>query len=244
MLTPRKEDVLHKAWMLRLLTAICGHSELSQKLAFKGGTCAAMRGFLNRFSIDLDFDLVTDTNETKVVKKIMKGIFADLKLEIKDQSRKVPQYFLKYPAKDASGRNTIKIDISYPPPKANLYESVRLPEIDRIVLCQTLETMVANKLVALISRYEKNGKIAGRDIYDVHEFLMQGFDCNEKVILELRKMSVSRFLSQLADFVEKHVTTRVIDEDLNYLLPNKEFQAIRKVLKAETIMLLRQHAPF
>ena len=60
MLIPRREDAIHKAWLLRLLTAICEQPTLSQNLGFKGGTCAAMRGFLNRFSIDLDFDLLAD----------------------------------------------------------------------------------------------------------------------------------------------------------------------------------------
>ena len=57
-----------------------------------------------------------------------------------------------------------------PPPKSNVYETVRLVEIDRIATCQTIETMFANKLVALIERREKTGSIAGRDLYDVHHF--------------------------------------------------------------------------
>lgn len=239
MLIPRREDAVHKAWLLRLLTAICEQPMLSQNLGFKGGTCAALRGFLERFSIDLDFDLLTKSEGIKSVRNELERIFIDLGLVIKDKSSKVPQYFVKYPSKDPGKRNTIKIDILFPPPKANKYEMVNLPEPDRVVKCQTLETMVANKLIALIERYERTGKIAGRDIFDVHHFLMQGYSYDKEIIIELRKISIPDFFRQLINFVEKHVNNTIIDQDLNHLLPDKEFQAIRKILKTETLVLLK-----
>ncbi len=239
MLIPRKEDSLHKAWLLRLLTAICEHPELSQSLGFKGGTCAAMRGFLERFSVDLDFDFLETKEKIPEMRKYLENIFTELDLEIRDQSRVVPQYFLKYLTKDSPGRNTIKIDVAFPPPKANKYEMVRLVEIDRVVKCQTLETMVANKLVAMIGRHEKAGKIAGRDLFDLHYFFMHGYAYGKEIILERRKTSLADFFHQLINFIDKNVSGTLIDEDLNYLLPNLEFQKIRKILKTETLMFLR-----
>lgn len=239
MLIPRREDAVHKAWLLRLLTAICEHSILSQNLGFKGGTCAAMRGFLERFSVDLDFDLLANKQEIISIREALESIFIDLDLTIKDKSTKVPQYFVKYPSTENQQRNTIKIDILFPPPKTNKYEMVRLLEIDRVVKCQTLETMVANKLVALIERHERTGKIAGRDVFDVHHFLLQGYPYSKEIILELRKVSIPHFFSQLIGFVDKHINNTIIDQDLNYLLPDKEFKSIRKILKSETLMLLK-----
>lgn len=239
MLLPRKQDTVHKIWLLRLLMAICGNSLLSKKLGFKGGTCAAMRGFLNRFSVDLDFDLLAEKNEIPDIRKELERIFSDLGLEIKDQSSKVPQYFLKYPSNELSERNTIKIDVSFPTPKKNDYETVRLIEIDRVCKCQTLETLVANKLVTLLARYERTGKIAGRDLFDIHHFLYNGYSYKKEIILEQRKESLTVFLKKLIKFVEKYVTNTLIDQDLNHLLPQSEFQKIRKVLKQETINLLR-----
>ncbi len=239
MLVPRREDAIHKAWLLRLLTAICEHPTLSQNLGFKGGTCAAMRGFLQRFSVDLDFDLLTDKSAIKSIMEAMESIFSDLGLTIKDKSTKVPQYFVKYPSGHPQKRNTIKIDILFPPPKANKYEIVRLPEIDRMVKCQTLGTMVSNKLIALIERHERTGKIAGRDLFDVHHFLLNGYGYSKDVISELRKVSLEFFFSQLIDFVDKNINSTVIDQDLNHLLPDKEFQSIRKILKSETLVLLK-----
>lgn len=238
MLLPKPEDALHRAWLLRILNALYEDAGLSNALVFKGGTCAALRGLLDRFSVDLDFDCVCKLEELPEVRKKMENIFSELGLEIKDKSAKVPQYFLKYPAK-LGGRNTLKVDVTYPPIKANVYETIRLLEISRIIRCQTIETMFANKLVALMDRFEKNNSIAGRDVYDIHHFFLQGFGYNEKVILERRKVPVEKFFQGLIGFVEKQVTEIIINQDLNMLLENSQFQKIRKRLKSETLLFLK-----
>lgn len=63
MLDLRPEDIIHKSYLNRLLIEIIDRPVLSQNLAFKGGTSAAMRGYLDRFSIDLDFDVLKNANE-------------------------------------------------------------------------------------------------------------------------------------------------------------------------------------
>lgn len=239
MILPNKKDAFHKAWLYRLLTAICDSSDLTSSIYFKGGTCAAMRGFLNRFSIDLDFDYVGNKNEMNNIRKMLEKIFLDLDLEIKDKSSKVPQYFLRYKTNERTRRNTIKIDITTLPPKSNKYELVRLVDIDRVCYCQTIETMFANKLVALIDRYEKNNSIAGRDIYDIHYFFMNGFDYEKDVILERRNIdNPKKFFIELQDFVKTNITQDIISQDINMLLPYGEFQKVRKILKQEVLMFL------
>lgn len=238
MLLPKPKDALHRAWLLRLLTELYDDTFLAQKLFFKGGTCAALRGQLDRFSVDLDFDCDAIGDEAKVVRKKMEAVFEKLGLEIKDSSKNVPQYFLRYPAKEGD-RNTLKIDVTIPPVKANVYEKVRIDEIDRIVTCQTIETMFANKLVALIERWENKEVIAGRDLYDIHHFFLQGFRYDEKVIIERRGVDVKSFFEQLVEFIEKYVTATLIDQDLNMLLEHEQFQKIRKNLKQETLMFLK-----
>ena len=235
---PNKKDAIHKAWLYRLLSEIYDNQILANSLYFKGGTCASMLGFLDRFSIDLDFDYISEKKNLKIIRKELEIIFKKLGLTIKDKSQKVPQYFLKYPAK-LDTRNTIKIDITCPPPKSNVYQVFKLNDIDRIVSCQTIETMFANKLVALIDRFEKNGSIAGRDIYDIHHFFIQGFSYNENVIIERRKNNLISFFEELIDFIEKNINQDIINQDINFLLPPDKFQKIRKILKREVLMFLR-----
>jgi len=238
MLIPSPKDAVHKAWLYRLLSEIYDNPFLANVLYFKGGACAAMLGLLDRFSVDLDFDFVGKPNEISETEKNLEKIFKKLELKIKGKSRKVPQYFLGYPAEEKE-RNTIKIDITFPPPKANAYEPKEFTDIDRIINCQTVETMFANKLVALINRWEKNKSIAGRDLYDIHHFFLRGFRYNEKVIKERRGIAVLEFFKELSDFTEKHITETIINQDLNALLSPTKFQKIRKILKRETLMFLK-----
>jgi len=242
MILPDKKDAIHKAWLYRTLKAVCDNEKLVEKLCFKGGTCAAMRGFLDRFSVDLDFDFIGNENEMDGARKELEKVFVDLGLEIKEQSQKIPQYFLKYDSPQ-NVRNTLKIDMSFPIPKTNKCEPTRLIEIDRIIKCQTIETMFANKLVALIERFEKGNSIAGRDIYDIHYFFLNGYKYDPDVIKERRAVKdLKIFFQQLIEFVQKNITQELIDQDINFLLLPEKFRKIRKVIKDEVLIFLNDEA--
>ena len=198
-----------------------------------------MLGWLDRFSVDLDFDFVGGKEEMPATRKRMEKIFRDLGLEIKDKSRQVPQYFLKYGNQEGE-RNSLKIDVTFPPPKANQYKKQRFVLIDRIINCQTIETMFANKLVAMIERYQKNQTIAGRDLFDIHFFFLAGNRYNKEVIQERTGKNPHLFLQELSKFIAEKVTDKIITEDLNSLLPYAKFKIMRKILKQETLMFLRE----
>lgn len=236
MILPSPKDALHKAWLLRLLSAVSDDAFLADKLRFKGGTCAAMRNILPRFSVDLDFDL-TDAKAMPTVRKKLESLFKKLGLTVDDCSKTAPQYFLKY--KNSPGlRNTLKLDVAFPPPKSNDYEPVRFSDIDRILSAQTIPTMFANKLVALTDRYEKNGSVAGRDLFDIHHFFLKGYEYKKEIIAERTGKTAGEYLKALKAFIQKQITQKLIDQDLNTLLPPKNFQRIRRILKQETLMLL------
>jgi len=240
MILPYRRDAIRKAWLYRVLTAISDDTELACHLLFKGGTCAAMRGVLNRFSVDLDFDFKGGTTEMDIACKQLEGIFDNLGLTVKTGSSQVPQYFLKYPNNRPNERNTLKVGFFVPPPDSNKYEKVRMDDIDRILTCQTVPTMFANKLVALMDRYEKSGGIAGRDLYDINYFFLNGFSYERDVVKERRNIgSTKQYLEESVCFIEEHITQRVIDQDLNVLLTPSSFRAVRKTLKRETILFLK-----
>lgn len=238
MLLPHPKDANHKAWLYRLLSAIYDDAFLAKELYFKGGTCAAMLGHLDRFSVDLDFDFMGDPKNLKETRKRMEQIFSNLGLEIKDASKRVPQYFLKYPA-NSGARNTLKVDVTFPHPRANKYEPKEFVDIGRIIYCQTVETMFANKLVACVERYKKSGSLAGRDVYDIHHFFFRGYRYNQEVIEERHKKPVIEAMRETNDLLEKYVTDELINQDLNALLTPHALQMSRKFLKQETLMFLR-----
>ena len=166
-------SAFHKAQLNRLMIKIADNPILAQNLYFKGGTCAAMSGFLDRLSVDLDFDIKPEADKIKIHQKFYL-IFKKLKFEIKSESSKVLQFFLRYPA-PPNLRNTLEIDALGEIYKSNIYEPRYLAEIDRIVNCQTIETMFANKLAAVQDRWLKRKRIVGRDIYDIHCFFYRGY---------------------------------------------------------------------
>jgi len=228
-----KEQSRHEAYMHRLLIEILDSKYLSNNSFFKGGTCARILGYLDRFSIDLDFDVKKNADKKKF-RKILHSVFKNLGIEIKDESKKALQFFLKYPAPPEK-RNTIKIEFLDKIFNANKYESKYLSIIERTAMCQTIETMFAHKLIALVDRYEQGGSIAGRDIYDIHHFFLMGYNYDNEVIKERRGTSVLKYFKELKQFINNNITRRILEEDLNVLLEHKKFKQISKYLKKETL---------
>jgi len=237
MILPKAQDVIHSIQLTRLLQAITDDTFLAQQLYFKGGTCATMLGYLDRFSVDLDFDLKKGGNKKKVDLKLIQ-IFKNLDLFIKNKSKETLFYVLKYKT-PGLGRNTLKISVYTESTLANQYTSAYIAGIDRYVNCQTIETMFANKLVALTERYVKRKQIAGRDLYDIHYFFLQGYNYNEAVIQERIGKKPKDYFKQLIIFIKKYITNTIIDQDLNILLHGEMFKKVRNVLKQEVITMLK-----
>jgi predicted nucleotidyltransferase component of viral defense system len=237
MITFRPQDTVHKTHMLRLLRAVCKNTVLANALYFKGGTCAALRGVLDRFSVDLDFDL-PDISQYGIVKEHLYPIFEREKFKIKDKSTKHLQFFLRYNAVP-NARNTVKLEIYNAPSKKNEYEKVKLREVDMFCNTHTIGTMVANKLVAATNRLETKGKPAGRDYYDLHSFFLQGLPINKAVVEDVSGMAYIPYLEKLMSVVEDVVTEDFLQIDLNPLLPADRLNFIRDKIRPELLVFLR-----
>lgn len=238
MILPNRKDALHKAMMYRMLIGILDEKNLANSLYFKGGTCATMLGFLDRFSIDLDFDLKKGVDK-KEERGVLIKVFGKLEFSIKEESKQELFFVLKYEAPPEM-RNTLKVGIVDNPPQANVYQPLYLPDISRYAMCQTKESMFANKLVAITDRYNKYKTIAGRDIYDIHYFFLQGFEYNRKVIEERTGKKTKEYMRYLIDFIEEKITEKYLREDLNTLLSQIKYNAVIKSLKIETVSFLKQ----
>jgi len=232
----RPDDSLHKSYLNRLLMEISDRPVLSHNLALKGGTCASMLGYLDRFSVDLDFDILKNADEI-VLRKEFHAVFDSLGLMVVKEFDPAPFFQLRYP-NDPGKRNTIKVSASNFRVNANQYKVQYFTEIDRLMNSQTVETMFANKLVAVTDRYHLHQTIAGRDIYDIHYFFVRGYSYHAPVIQERTGLDPKDYLGKLTAFIKEHVTQTIINEDLNSLLPNKRFQQIRKILIPETLAML------
>lgn len=238
MLDLRPEDILHKSYLHRLLMEIVDQPLMAQTLAFKGGTCAAMLGYLDRFSVDLDFDVLKDADEA-ALRKTFHRVFSQLNFSVTLEFDKALFFQLRYPSGPGK-RNSLKVSASNIRVEANQYKVQYFQEINRLMNSQTIGTMFANKLVAVTDRYTQHKTIAGRDIYDIHHFFVQGYPCDGAVILERTGLEPEKYFEMLIGFIRKHVTQTTINEDLNSLLPNSQFQQVRKILIPETLSLLER----
>ena len=237
MIVPNKKDIRHKNQIFLLLREILKDPFLSQNLMFKGGTYASLRGVLDRFSIDLDFDL-PDKDKKYEIKQKCYEIFKKLNLEIKDESKNYLQFFLKYDAPDGE-RNTLKLEINDDVSKYNTYEKVLLEQVNMYCNGHTLDTMFANKLVACKARYDKNGKIAGRDFYDIYQFFLQGIDINKNVIEDKTDMKYTEYLKSLLPFIENQVTEKLLNQDLNPLMKQGGIDKLLPHLKEDIIIFIQ-----
>lgn len=236
----RPENINHKIQLFKLLTEILDNQILAANLFFKGGTCASMLGFLDRFSVDLDFDLKKSVDE-KLLRTEFHRVFKNCDLKIDSESKKFLNFIVKYKAQERE-RNSIEVDALNFFVAANKYEPKFFEEINRYAVCQTAETMFSNKLVAPLDRFKKHRKVAGRDLFDIHSFFMKSFKYNKDVIMERTGLTCLRFFKKLIDFIDVNFDEKIITEDLNSLLPYDVFKKIRKNLKTETLWLLKNEA--
>ncbi len=224
MLVPKSMDMRHKSNMFKLLTAMLKDPIIANSLYFKGGSYAAIMGLINRFSIDLDFDiLTTDAILQSKIKDKLHLLFTKLKFRVSDESQHHLQFFLKYEA-TGSQRNTLKLEVSDRISPANEYETVTLKELGLVCRVQTISTMVANKFVAALNRYDEKGRAAGRDFFDLREFMVAGLPVNRAVVEERMGTSYEEHIRRLLDFVKNTLKASDLYVDLNPLLPPKNFK--------------------
>lgn len=138
----------------------------AQHIAFKGGTACYFLYGLDRFSTDIDLDIVGLEYDTNIVQDII--ALARKYGTVKDKQHIVLSYQL--------WAEHIKIDINRKPRKSNTYEIINF--YGRDITVQTQSTIFANKLVACAER------CLNRDIYDIYFMMKHNFPINEAIILE------------------------------------------------------------
>ncbi len=217
----------HKTIMLQILKDIYSDTSISPYLGFKGGTASLLFYGLNRYSVDLDFDLLDASMENEVFQKIQKitasyGTITDSYIK-KFNLLNVISY--------APGAQKIKVEIS----RRNFgsrYELKSLLGISMLVM--VVEDAYANKLVAMYDRIEKTS----RDIFDVYYFEKNRYQINKGLVEERSGLNFNEFISKCIDLLEKMNNNRILD-GLGELLTDTQKDWVRTKLRSETIFLLK-----
>ena len=221
----------HRYYLLQVLLAIFRHPELSQLLAFKGGTSLMLFHGLTRFSTDLDFTLLDASKSEFVYQELHKLL---LKFgTIDDEANKFfgPILVLNY----GKGERMLKVEVSnrgYP----NHYEVRSLLGTDIRVM--TLPDMFAHKLCALGER------VTPRDIYDVWFFLQNRTEINEEIVRLRTGLPVSEYAQQCAEKVRGYSSRMLMQGLGEVLMENQSKRFAREQLIPETVSGLELFAAY
>lgn len=174
--------------MAQILSLIFKDKELCNVMAFKGETSLMFFHNLNRFSTDLDFNLL-DPEKIDMVYDKVRSILTRFGT-IDDEAKKLfgPVLVLNY----GKGERMLKVEISlrqYP----NHYETLSLAGTDIRVM--TMPDMFAHKLCAMGERFSP------RDIFDVCFFLQNHTEINEEIV----KLRTGKNVSEYALWCAQHV---------------------------------------
>ena len=217
----------HKTILFQILKDIYSDTSISPFLGFKGGTAALMFYGLNRFSVDLDFDLLVESKEDVVfsrVTEIVKG-YGNLKESYKKRFNLF--CLLSYENKS----HNIKIEINRRQFDSK-YEIKSYLGVSMQVM--TKEDMFAHKLMAM---YERMGKTS-RDIYDVWFFLQNRFPVNQKIVENRPGMPFVKLISKCILKLEKFNNKNILIGVGELLTSNQKDWAKAKLL-SETISYLK-----
>lgn len=217
----------HKNILLKILKDIYTDTSLGPLLGFKGGMAAYLFYGLDRFSVDLDLDLLDKTKEEEVFEKI--GRIAKKYSIVKEKTKKRNTLFflLSYSGESKN----IKIEVN----KRNFgsqYEIKNYLGVSMLVMKR--KDMFAHKLVAMIER----DKTASRDIYDVCFFLNNNWEINKEIVEKRTKMEFIDYLKKCIEFVEKIPEKRILF-GMGELINEKQKDWVKSKLKKDTIFLLK-----
>lgn len=221
---------IHKNILIRILKDIFSDPTVGPILGFKGGTEAFLFYGLDRFSVDLDFDLLDSEKENYVFDQIKTILETYGTLKEAENKRFNLFYELNYDGK-IEGAPNIKVEIS----KRDFGSKYDVkPYLGIPMKVMVKEDMFAHKMVAM---YERMGT-TNRDIYDAYFFLQNNWNINKEIVEKRVEMSFREFLQKCIELLEK-LDNKDILAGMGELLDNKQKAWVKAKLKAETIFLLK-----
>jgi predicted nucleotidyltransferase component of viral defense system len=220
----------HKNILIKILKDVYTNHLIAQSLGFKGGTAALLFYGLNRFSVDLDFDLLDESKTDEIYEHIL--IILKSYGTVKESRKKRYSLFflLSYDSKVVGAYN-VKIEINKRTFGSH-YETKQYLGIPMQVMVQ--KDMAANKLVAM---YERIGK-TNRDIFDVWFFLHNGWPINKDIVERRTHMKYVHFLQKCVDSLEA-ISNHNILSGIGELLTDTQKVWAKSKLKVDTIFLLK-----
>jgi predicted nucleotidyltransferase component of viral defense system len=226
----------HQLIMGQILKDIYSDTSINSLLGFKGGTCAYFFYNLPRFSVDLDFDLLSISEENKNL--VQNQIVAILNKYGTIKDSRVKRYTMFALLSYGPQAHNIKIEINLRQITKNIKEQYELKEYLGIsMLVAKQEYLFAGKLSALTLRKET----AMRDVFDIYYFSKNHWDINTAVIKNLTGKNAKDYLSTCITFIEDINNSQILQGLGELTASEKEKDWIKKNLKVETIFMLKNY---
>lgn len=215
----------HEQILKSILRDIYTNPKLQVNLALKGGTCLYMFYDLDRFSVDLDFNLRGEDFDDSVLDEVIKK-----HLTIVDRSDKRNTWFWLGSYEKAFQK--VKVEVSkrdYPDKYINkdfygLTVSIMDPSC-----------MFAHKLCAIADR----NMLQNRDLYDAHFMFVKNFDIDENIIKLRTGKTVQQYFIELVELIEQKVTQNNVLNGLGELLTDQQKDSVKATLKRDILFDLK-----
>jgi predicted nucleotidyltransferase component of viral defense system len=222
----------HRVMMLQILKDIYSDLELANYLGFKGGTAMFLFHGLNRFSVDLDFNLLDERKEDIVYEKIRKIVLKYGKID--DEAKKFfgPIIVLNY----RTGDRNLKIEISKRQSECH-YEILDFMGITMKVMTES--DMFANKLCALLDREI----LTNRDIFDCWFFMQKRTPINTEIVEKRMQKPYSEYVQDCISTIEK-MSPKGLLNGLGELVSTELKSFVKNKLKNEFLTLLKFYREF
>lgn len=222
----------HKLLLVSLLKDIYNDIELAAILGFKGGTAHMLFYGLPRFSVDLDFNLLSQEQSKRVFQKIREILLRYGR--IRDEAEK--HHGLICVLDYGAGNRNLKIEISnrlFP----DSYEIKSYLGITMLVM--TKKDMFAHKLCALLDRKV----FTARDVFDVYFYMKDQTPVNKEIV-ELRMlMGFEEYLDACIERIEQLNPKKLLD-GIGELIDEELRAFVRTKLKQECLQFLRMYQTF
>lgn len=218
--------ILHEKYMRKILNEIFS-SEISDFLWFKWWTLTYMCYWLDRFSTDIDIDILNVGEEEKIISKVRESLGKLWDIKNETLWKTLHRWIFRY---DERSMN-IKVELNKRIREANTYD---FQDIDGIkICCMAPESIFANKLVALYERFKN------RDLYDVNFFLKNNFPINNQIITERTWKNIKQLAKELIELLPVHYQKNNVLADLWEVLTDKQKIWMKNKALDETIELLK-----
>lgn len=232
--------LLHERREVQFLESIANDSVLATHLAFKGGTALRLVYLCDRYSDDLDFDLVREKEKPAGILSRLRSLAEKQTLEVTDAYVKRNTVLLE--VREKGWKRQLKIEVSLLPRSKKIQTVVKniitpVYPASVNVLTYPLSVLLAGKMLAVLERPSPTP----RDLYDLFWLLSRNVSEDETYLrlaaqkkgFEDRRAIYTALLSNIEKYTDRQIAT-----ELGALLPPKQRQWTRSNLKERTRELL------